>query len=349
MQHDGRCDELVSIIVPAYNSEKYIHGSLKSALMQSYPGIEVVVIDDGSIDDTANVVSDMMKFDPRIKCVSTDNFGVSSARNRGLQEAQGNYCIFLDSDDILPSDAIEVMVDHAKKADADLVIGGIRFTKIGRDGVSKKTQDHSMDCFVSCESNEIEQHFYSMIEENYIQSSCSKLYKLESLRHFNILFDETLNSFEDMSFVLSCMTKLKRICVIPHICYEYCLRMDESNSRRQKADMDEQMLNVASRVDDFCSDAKVDPALFDSLRLHLFVNSINSIFGLYDLKTAAIRIGDLCEAPAFRRLFEASLSLRSNCYSKMVLRLCTVKAWPAVCLIARFRNSIRGITGQPVI
>lgn len=348
MQLGHKDAELISIIIPVYNVSKYIRKCLESALMQSYPEIEILVIDDGSTDRTANVVNAVMRLEPRIRYIGTENLGVSAARNRGLREARGSYCVFLDGDDTLPFVAVEMMINHAKKENADLVFGGMRFAKIDRNGAKKETRDHSLGFFVGRGADDIRKRLSLMIEENYIQSSCAKLYKLDFLRQHNILFDESLDSFEDMNFVLSCIHKSPCFCMIPDICYEYCLRAEESNSRRYKPDMDKQMLSVASRVDAFCSDIGSDLSPFDSLRLHLFVNSVNSIFGLYDSKLAAQKVNELCETPTFRRLFETPPP-QSNCYGKVILLLCSRKAWPAVCVAARFRNFIRGMTGQPVI
>ena len=91
--------QLVSIIIPAYNAEKYIRGSIKTILEQTYNNFEIIVIDDGSVDNTAQIIKDEYKDDARIKLISQKNGGVAVARNHGIKMARGEYIAFLDPDD----------------------------------------------------------------------------------------------------------------------------------------------------------------------------------------------------------------------------------------------------------
>ena len=101
---------LVSIIIPAYNTAPYIHRAIGSSLRQTHKNIEIVIIDDGSTDDTLRVVQSFAETDSRIRVLSQKNAGVSAARNHGISEAKGEYLYFLDSDDWLEDDAIEFML-----------------------------------------------------------------------------------------------------------------------------------------------------------------------------------------------------------------------------------------------
>lgn len=101
----------VSIIVPVYNVERYVEKCIRSILDQSYQNIEIIVIDDGSTDDSYNVCTDLRKESPdKIKLFKKENGGLSSARNFGLLRAQGEYISFVDSDDIVSQDFIEKLV-----------------------------------------------------------------------------------------------------------------------------------------------------------------------------------------------------------------------------------------------
>lgn len=92
--------DMFSIVIPLYNKEKAIETTLSSVLAQTYTNFEVVVVDDGSNDSSAKVVSNIAKADPRVRLIQKENGGVSSARNRGIKEAKGEYIVLLDGDDI---------------------------------------------------------------------------------------------------------------------------------------------------------------------------------------------------------------------------------------------------------
>lgn len=111
---------MVSIIIPAYNAEKYLSYTLNSAIGQSYKNLEIIVVDDGSKDKTAELVNICIKNDSRIKCISIENSGVSVARNVGIENSNGEFFMFLDADDLLTEDAVEKMLYAIKNTDSDI-------------------------------------------------------------------------------------------------------------------------------------------------------------------------------------------------------------------------------------
>lgn len=129
---------MVSVIIPAYNAESYIEKAVNSVCGQSYDDIEVIVVNDGSNDSTPKVIDRLKNSDDRIKVYHKPNGGVSSARNYGLEKAEGQYVIFLDADDQLADDAIRIMVDVANGNNADIVCGLMskgntwKYSEIGR-------------------------------------------------------------------------------------------------------------------------------------------------------------------------------------------------------------------------
>ena len=101
--------ELVSIIVPIYNSEKYLNDCLKSIQKQTYHNIEILLIDDGSQDNSLVICEEVGVLDDRIKIYHQENQGVSAARNRGIELAKGKYILFIDSDDMIIDNMVEQM------------------------------------------------------------------------------------------------------------------------------------------------------------------------------------------------------------------------------------------------
>lgn len=118
---------LISVIIPAYNSEKYIAQCLDSIIRQTYKNIEIVIIDDGSTDNTNNILKSYESNHDNIKLILKSNGGVSSARNLGLKEAKGEYIALQDADDISLSDRLESQMKYLQDSTADVCGTGIEF------------------------------------------------------------------------------------------------------------------------------------------------------------------------------------------------------------------------------
>ena len=115
----------VSIVIPVHNGEKVLRRCLDSILGQTYRDFELILVNDGSGDSSESICRKYMEQDSRIKLISKEQEGVSATRNRGIEEAVGEYIQFVDCDDYLASDYVETMVTEIEKKQADLVIAGI--------------------------------------------------------------------------------------------------------------------------------------------------------------------------------------------------------------------------------
>lgn len=124
-------DELVSIIIPLYNAEKYVDKILPCVLGQTYSALEILLVNDGSTDATLAKCQQYQRQDARVRVLSQENGGVSAARNRGLAEAKGEYISFVDADDYLKPDFIEVLYRAATTEDCDVVCSDLIETTDG--------------------------------------------------------------------------------------------------------------------------------------------------------------------------------------------------------------------------
>ena len=115
---------MISIVVPVYKSEKTLAGCLDSLLAQTYQDIEVICVIDGSPDRCGEICDSYAEKDGRVKVIKRENGGVSSARNRGIDEANGKYLSFVDSDDYIESNMLEKLYSAAEASDADLTVCG---------------------------------------------------------------------------------------------------------------------------------------------------------------------------------------------------------------------------------
>lgn len=144
----------LSVIIPAYNSEGYIERCICSVLRSDIGELEVVVINDGSVDKTAQIVADIAQKDHRVRLVTQENQGVSAARNRGISVACGKYIAFLDSDDELEGENLEGLVSYAEVQNADITVfgrinhypNGDVFKKIPQRHMIHRSSEHITAC-----------------------------------------------------------------------------------------------------------------------------------------------------------------------------------------------------------
>lgn len=120
----------VSVIVPAYNAEKYLEACLDSICEQTYPVLEILVVDDGSKDLTASIIRSRAEQDARIIPYYNENHGVSYSRNFGLEHCTGEYVTFVDADDLVAPDFIAQMIHDLEEADADIAVIGVAKSKL---------------------------------------------------------------------------------------------------------------------------------------------------------------------------------------------------------------------------
>src|SRR5690606_32837850 len=123
---------LVSVVVPVYAVEQYLADCLRSIVSQSYRNLEVIVVDDGSPDGSYEIADAFARTDSRVRIIRRANGGLGAARNTGVAEARGRYLTFVDSDDIVPRDAIARMVGSLQQSGSDFVVGAVRRLKNGR-------------------------------------------------------------------------------------------------------------------------------------------------------------------------------------------------------------------------
>lgn len=179
----------ISIIIPAYNVSLYIKECVESVCKQSYKNLEIIIVDDGSTDNTLEILKEMKKNDLRINLIHKENGGLSSARNAGLKIATGDYIMFLDSDDWLESDCCQDTITKIKENNADLV-----FFDYFKEYENNMVKHYSYKQDMIYSSQEKPFFLYDMRTI----TAWGKLYKKEVLE--NSLFDENMKTAEDVDF-----------------------------------------------------------------------------------------------------------------------------------------------------
>lgn len=190
---------MVSIIIPAYNVERYIHRAIESSLDQTCRDVEVVVVDDGSTDQTWDVIQQYAAEDCRLIAVANKNGGVSKARNEALRRARGEYVLFLDADDWLEKEAVETLLTLQQQHPRKLVSADCFMVDLTKEGGISQTQriPKGEPVDISCEEALI-----ALAEGRYgLSSACYKLFSLEKIKEKKLSFAEEIHNGEDGLFV----------------------------------------------------------------------------------------------------------------------------------------------------
>ena len=201
--------EKVSIIVPVYNGEAHLTRCAESILAQDYPELELILVDDGSRDASFELMRELAARDTRVKAIHKENGGVSSARNRGLDEASGRYIQFSDVDDWLPIDATKLFMREIEAADADLVIGD--FYRVVGNNVSRKG---SIDEGGLLNRQEYADEMLRSPADLYYGALWNKLYRRDLIERYAVRMDETISYSEDMIFNLEYLLHADKIAVL---------------------------------------------------------------------------------------------------------------------------------------
>lgn len=185
----------ISIIIPVFNAEKYIQDVLSDLIKQTYSNIQIIVVDDGSTDGSRKIVESFMVTDKRICLVISENRGPSSARNLGIEYAEGEFVRFIDSDDRIPIDSMENLVmPFLKDQEVDLVIGNYICTAEKNYYTGETIREEKKT------AEEFAKMFVSQVKSFYFGVPWNKLYKKEIFDRNHIRFDEKIRWCEDFLF-----------------------------------------------------------------------------------------------------------------------------------------------------
>lgn len=203
----------VSIIVPFYNVEKYIKKCLDSVLNQTYNNYEIIIINDGSTDNTSKIL-ESYKSDKKIKIINQENKGLSNARNTGVSNAKGDYILFIDSDDFIEKELLEILNKTIK--DEDLVRFQIRIL----DETNKIIKEYKEETFNNLNGIEA---FNKLSKYNLVELAVCYAYKKDTFLKNNYKFEEK-TYHEDFGLIPYIIISSKKVTSINYIGYNYLQR-----------------------------------------------------------------------------------------------------------------------------
>ena len=201
-------EKLLSVIIPVYNIEKYLSECINSVINQTYKNIEIICVNDGSTDSSPQILKNFKNIDKRIVLIEKANAGLASARNTGIEYANGDYIAFLDSDDWLELDFYEKLIKRLEQDNSDIAIGETYY--IFPDRIAKNDWVNRYN--FKSNKNFIE----SVIEKQNIIYACAcwnKVYKSELIKKNNLIFPDGL-FIEDVPFTFQTTIYAKRISLV---------------------------------------------------------------------------------------------------------------------------------------
>ena len=218
----------VSVIIPVYNMEDTISKCVESILRQTYINIEIILIDDGSIDSSYAKCKLLQEINKNVKVWHTDNQGAGPARNYGIEMASGDFAYFPDADDFLEQNAIEILVNTMNKTESDLVVFGYKCINEKGKIITKKEYSNKIFSGDHIRSNYL--NFVDMASEFGIQGGpWNKFFKMNKIREKNIKYPP-LKRHQDEVFIARYVEHAEKVCFIENILYTY-LTNDISKGR----------------------------------------------------------------------------------------------------------------------
>ena len=219
----------ISVIVPVYNIEKYLVRCIESIRLQTYKNIEIILVDDGSTDNSGKICDEYKQKDERIVVVHKQNGGLSSARNAGLEKAQGDYIGFVDSDDYISEKMYELLINEI--VDCENAIANIMYVRAFDNGEIKSSRvPHTEN-----ETITAEKYLEELLLHVGDVSVCTKLFPKSLIQ--NIRFPEGVDN-EDLLFAINLIQVIKEVRFVGEVGYYYYVRQNSLSSKYSKAFID---------------------------------------------------------------------------------------------------------------
>lgn len=244
--------DLITVIIPAFNVEKYLANCLETIVSQTHQNLQIIIINDGSKDKTGKIAAEFALKDHRINVIHQQNQGVSAARNKGLQLATGDYIGFLDGDDEIAKDMYEFLYHNLKKYQADISHCGFELVK---PSLTVKFHDTGI-VLVQSKFEAIKELLTGARIE---PSACTKLFKKAILE--NVFFATDIKINEDLLFNIEAFKKAETIVFEDVVKYKYTFNPVSASRSSQVVDRVEDLLEVAKRIKSLLPETEIKEAV----------------------------------------------------------------------------------------
>lgn len=241
---------IFSVVIPCYNCAKTLEATVNSVRACGLTDYEILLIDDGSSDGTAKLCDTLCVRYPELRCVHQENAGVSAARNRGIDEAQGEYLWFVDADDTVDAGALSRAADTIARQQPDMLLFGMSFDYY-HHGKLYRRDKLIPPCAGSLSLEQLKESFQEFYECNALTTACNKFMRRDILMQSGVRFHEDMILMEDFLFVLELLPYCKNIYSLPEAIYRYRQAEDEKGAYRRLqriADLAEYVQPIAEGI-----------------------------------------------------------------------------------------------------
>lgn len=239
---------LISIIVPVYNKERVVEHCLQSILRQAYRNYEVILVDDGSTDQSAEICDRYAQADKRFRVYHRQNQGAGAARNFGIQQARGEYLMFVDADDSIAKDCLETLMDHSEGGQSDFVIGNFEIVTSDNEHISSNIKILSKSGSIYEDYDDFGLLFYT---------PWGKLYRTSIIKKYHISFPTDMYTAEDQIFNYQYYDRVSAYRYTEKIVYRYtCGDATSLSSLKTERTYRDEVANLHQRKK-FCIDHSV--------------------------------------------------------------------------------------------
>lgn len=288
-------NDKVSIIVPIYNAEKYLEKCLESILKQTYINIELILINDGSTDNSDKICERYRKIDNRIKYFEQNNQGVSSARNKGMKESTGDFLIFVDADDYIEPNMIELLYTNAKENRCEIVI--CNYNIVNANKIIQKEYLINSSIITS------EEFIKYMLSEEYYQGYLwNKLIDKRIISNYR--FDKDISIMEDLLFLLELSPKINKVYILKDEYLYYYVQHNSSALHKKNIQKITNSLMAYEKILDYINQNNL--ILLDDNYYYYVWNYVYSFIDIY----AYLKMN--------KRLSEEHKKKRKKCIKKML-------------------------------
>lgn len=297
-----------SFIVPVYNSGPYLEPCVSSLLAQTCQDFEILLIDDGSTDGSGAVCDQLAETDGRIRVFHKKNGGAASARNYGIDRAEGEYLLFIDGDDTIEPNTLH-SVESA--GTSDLVIFGMAFDYYDSKSMLLRTEKLSTRHRGCKKADFFTGHFTELFEDNALSSACNKVFPAKKLRGSGLRFREDMTLYEDLEFVLRYFAMVETFDCVAIPLYHYRIDAEKFGHKRvhELTALGKNLHNL------FATLLAMEPLpegaadLAASLHMQLLVRHL--LVTRYP-RSGLEPVRDYCREPEFRRALELGGTLKGQ-------------------------------------
>lgn len=276
----------ISVIIPVYNVEKKIRKCLDSLLCQNFSDFELVLVNDGSHDLSGNICDEYAIKDPRIKVIHQKNSGVSVARNTGITNATGKYITFVDSDDYVESDYLQVLYQGMQN-DCKLTICGIYFCSDGSD--ERFVQKCYDDFVVNLNKNNTE-YVSDLLVNRRLNYVYGKMYRKDIIDENHIMFRKEITLGEDTIFVMDYLRHIDKVCILGNAYYNYVKYAEGTLTSRFYNNLFERYLLINKYIAELFSEKEMlDSFAVNAIDLRVLYAALWSIASIRQQKEVRLK------------------------------------------------------------